>query len=324
MVTQNTVFDMAQLGRRIATYRKKLNLTQGLLAEELGVSHQAISSWENGLTSPDISKLTDLSRIFEISIDDLLDNKRIATIIHKIDAVETLEEDDIVDIASMIKPVQLEKILDDSEANSFSLDSIIHILPFIGDEFLGGWMARNSEHLSLKDVSPMLPFLNFDQIEILLRRHHDTSIEALTPLLPFLNTDQISELIKTEKAKEGFSINGILSLAPFMSESQIRKAIAHQPITSITMMAPFIDESTLDEITKQAISDQKFKEISELAPFLSESTLNFCIDTFINEKMLDESMITGLLPFLEQNQVLKLFNYLVEHKMSANSIKMFL
>lgn len=324
MVTQNTVFDMAQLGRRIATYRKKLNLTQGLLAEELGVSHQAISSWENGLTSPDISKLTDLSRIFEISIDDLLDNKRIATIIHKIDAVETLEEDDIVDIASMIKPVQLEKILDDSEANSFSLDSIIHILPFIGDEFLGGWMARNSEHLSLKDVSPMLPFLNYDQIEILLRRHKDTSIEDLTPLLPFLNTDQISELIKTEKAKEGFSINGILSLAPFMSESQIREAIAHQPITSITMMAPFIDESTLDEITKQAISDQKFKEISELAPFLSESTLNFCIDTFINEKMLDESMITGLLPFLEQNQVLKLFNYLVEHKMSANSIKMFL
>lgn len=38
------------LGERIAYYRGKLGLSQGELAEQLGVSRQAVSKWETGVS----------------------------------------------------------------------------------------------------------------------------------------------------------------------------------------------------------------------------------------------------------------------------------
>ena len=49
-----------------------MNLTQDQLAEQMGVSSQAVSKWENDLSCPDISLLPSLSDLFGISIDELL------------------------------------------------------------------------------------------------------------------------------------------------------------------------------------------------------------------------------------------------------------
>ena len=60
------------LGKRIAWHRKHLGLTQDALAEQLGVTAQAVSKWENDQSCPDIAMLPKLSAIFRISIDELL------------------------------------------------------------------------------------------------------------------------------------------------------------------------------------------------------------------------------------------------------------
>ena len=60
------------LGKRIMRHRKNLNLTQDQLAEQLGVTAQAVSKWENDLSCPDIAMLPKLSRIFGITTDQLL------------------------------------------------------------------------------------------------------------------------------------------------------------------------------------------------------------------------------------------------------------
>ena len=60
------------LGKRIAGYRKGLELTQDQLAEQLGLTAQAVSKWENDLSCPDITILPKLADIFQVSIDDLL------------------------------------------------------------------------------------------------------------------------------------------------------------------------------------------------------------------------------------------------------------
>ena len=60
------------LGTRIAEQRRKMNLTQDQLAEQMGGSSQAVSKWENDLSCPDISLLPSLSDLFGISIDELL------------------------------------------------------------------------------------------------------------------------------------------------------------------------------------------------------------------------------------------------------------
>lgn len=56
---------------RIAALRKEAGLTQEQLATRLGVSFQAVSKWENGLSCPDIMLLPVLAELFRVSIDSL-------------------------------------------------------------------------------------------------------------------------------------------------------------------------------------------------------------------------------------------------------------
>lgn len=60
------------LGKRIASHRKRLGLTQDALAEQLGITAQAVSRWENDLSCPDITMLPRLAEIFGITTDELL------------------------------------------------------------------------------------------------------------------------------------------------------------------------------------------------------------------------------------------------------------
>ena len=60
------------LGQRIAMLRKQLGFTQESLAEQLSVSPQAVSKWENDQTCPDISLLPRLAKILGTSVDALL------------------------------------------------------------------------------------------------------------------------------------------------------------------------------------------------------------------------------------------------------------
>ncbi len=59
------------VGENIARARKGKGWTQAELGEKLGVSNQAVSKWEAGITSPDISLLPLIADAFECSIDEL-------------------------------------------------------------------------------------------------------------------------------------------------------------------------------------------------------------------------------------------------------------
>ena len=60
------------LGKRIIANRKRLGMTQDRLAEQLGVTAQAVSKWENDQSCPDITMLPKLAGLFGISVDVLL------------------------------------------------------------------------------------------------------------------------------------------------------------------------------------------------------------------------------------------------------------
>ena len=64
------------VGENIAYFRKKLGLTQEMLSERIGVTAQAVSKWENGVTNPDISLLPQISEALGIGIGDLFDGSR--------------------------------------------------------------------------------------------------------------------------------------------------------------------------------------------------------------------------------------------------------
>ena len=77
-----------RIGRFIAELRKEKKLTQIDLANKLGITDRAISKWENGRGLPDLSLLTPLCEILDISINELLSGSRL----DKKDYQEKLEE----------------------------------------------------------------------------------------------------------------------------------------------------------------------------------------------------------------------------------------
>ena len=66
------MLDCNLLGSRIRTLRQQKGLTQGAFAQSLGVSFQAVSNWERGVTPPDLENLVLIAEFFGILVDDLL------------------------------------------------------------------------------------------------------------------------------------------------------------------------------------------------------------------------------------------------------------
>lgn len=66
------MIDNNRAARNILKLRKRLSLTQTELAGILGVSHQAVSKWEQGDCLPDIGVLLKLGQVSGISVEELL------------------------------------------------------------------------------------------------------------------------------------------------------------------------------------------------------------------------------------------------------------
>lgn len=66
--------DSIKFGNYLTELRKSEGLTQRYVAYELDVSDKAVSKWENGKSKPSIDELKKLSSLYDISINDLLDN----------------------------------------------------------------------------------------------------------------------------------------------------------------------------------------------------------------------------------------------------------
>lgn len=79
-----------KLGQKILKLRKQKGLSQEQLGEEIDVTRQTISNWELGETSPNPEQLKLLSKVFDISIDELLDNERKDELISKVSNTEKL------------------------------------------------------------------------------------------------------------------------------------------------------------------------------------------------------------------------------------------
>ena len=86
-------------GQRFSRLRKKLGLTQEDIAEKVNISAQAVSKWENDLSAPDISTLSLLADILNVSLDELLGRENTKT--------KVLAEHERKDINSMLLKINI-------------------------------------------------------------------------------------------------------------------------------------------------------------------------------------------------------------------------
>lgn len=62
----------ASLGEVLREERTRCKMTQEFVAESLGVSRQAVSKWENGMTDPSTSNLLALAKLYGVGAEALL------------------------------------------------------------------------------------------------------------------------------------------------------------------------------------------------------------------------------------------------------------
>lgn len=66
------MLDYKKICERILQCRKNKNMTQVELSEILGISHQAVSKWEKGESLPDIEQLLRLTKLFNLTMEQIL------------------------------------------------------------------------------------------------------------------------------------------------------------------------------------------------------------------------------------------------------------
>lgn len=138
------------LGDNIRRYRRALDMTQEQLAEQLGVSFQSVSRWENGSTYPDMELLPALARIFSVTADTLLGmsdeekEKNFEEIKQKLRNAVSAEEKDEAEIAAVLREMRrdyLEFFFNDTyyfndihESGAYRLPAVMREVRLIFDE----------------------------------------------------------------------------------------------------------------------------------------------------------------------------------------------
>ena len=61
-----------KIAKNLAYYRKKAGFTQAELAEKINYSDKSISKWESGNGIPDVYTLVQLSKLYEVSLNELV------------------------------------------------------------------------------------------------------------------------------------------------------------------------------------------------------------------------------------------------------------
>ncbi len=60
------------IGHNLTSLRKFHRMSQEDVAEQIGVSRQAVAKWEAGTTSPDINNCVALAKLYQVSVDNLI------------------------------------------------------------------------------------------------------------------------------------------------------------------------------------------------------------------------------------------------------------
>lgn len=254
------MFDMESIGQKISYLRKKQNMTQMELADRLNISFQAVSNWERGDSMPDISKLPELAKILEVSIDELLGHT--SELLEKStegEVKEYLQENEVTteeleEVASMLKPDQVDEIF------------------------------KHTKPGCLTELSGLAPFISQDVLdEMALKLAKSDDFPYISSLAPFLSKEVIGKLVQIIDAEEGFT--ALSGLFPFMPQNSLDKMAAEEfaktGTDNISAIAPFLSKAFLNKLAKEIIEKDGIDALSPIIPFLDQEMLSDYIKKFI-------------------------------------------
>lgn len=287
-------------------------MTQQELAERLGISFQAVSSWERGNAMPDIAKLPELARMFSVTVDWLIGSPD-AVADRQANGEKAQEAAPVVSVDTVAMPAiapnaaqaALPPQVGACPPPPVQMEEVPHAVQSLPEASHAPQSLPEAEKkarvpLDLEEIQQVLPFMDEDDVAVLARRAvEEQGADALGIFLPFMDEDDVDTL--AQKAQEqGSSVGCFL---PFMSEDMlgsIAKARYRQNgVDSISEFLPFMDEDDVDAIAKDVTA--KGGEIQPLLPFMSEDSIGE-----IAEKAIAQGNIEALkvyAPFMDEDDL---------------------
>ncbi len=301
------------IGKTIADYRKAANMTQSEVADQLGVTYQAVSKWERDESLPDITMLPKIADLFHISIDTLLrgsfemkEEKEVATARHIIEEVTEAEQDETT---ITIEPTEKQAQDEAPKAADIPVD----------DE-----MTKSDEHPDdafininlgglLEQLAPLMKPNQLDRVVGKLGRMN----KKLSSIYPFLKRERMSELI----AKTPLDELEIDELLPFLNSAQrdllIEKIVQYENVPDfldLDDLYPFLNSAQKTILLSWLLAYDRFDLLDDFMPFSNSEH---------REKIIDEMLETGNLeyvsetyPFINNELKDRLLTYFIENRMT--------
>lgn len=273
------MFNMKQVGRKILALRKERNMTQTELADEMGVSFQAVSNWERGNSMPDISKLPQLAELFGCTVDELLDEK--SELLHsamKDELQEYVEKNEVsreeVEAAvPVLKPEQVEEI-----ANSMLLkngDSIEVFYPYLDEDTLREVAERRIQRG--ESIEDMLDYLEDEYIGELVLQQYEQG-KPVEAFYDYMEDDQLARLAD-RKLEKGESIEDMLD---YLEDEYIGKFVLQQ-YEQGKPVEEFYDHMEDDQLAELARRKVRNKEsIADMLDYLDSDFLKVILQELLS------------------------------------------
>ena len=244
------MFDVNQVSHMLKEARIKKNLTQSALAEQLGVTYQAVSNWERGASLPDISNLSMLCNLLGLDLYKL------------VGASQNLE-------------LAKEILSNPGTLNDAPIDAIAAVAPMLPPEQLMEMVrAKKDDIHNLATLVQLAPFIDADLIEELGAELTPSHIGEVVELSPFVTNRLCAKWIEKLESMEGFDLDvGLLServipdslivldsVAPFLSSDalcRLAKRVEHitlnDYIVSMECLMPFLGRATMEQLHKKVV-----------------------------------------------------------------------
>ena len=117
-----------EIANRLVELRKKNGLSQEELADKLGLSRQAVSKWERAESSPDTDNLICLAKLYNVSLDDLLQtNQDIEEIAEDVKEKESEKENSIKELKEKLEEKRWANLPPEEQARYKKISTIDHI-----------------------------------------------------------------------------------------------------------------------------------------------------------------------------------------------------
>lgn len=214
------MFDITKFGGYLSRLRKNADMTQSELADKLNVTHQAVSRYENGHCFPDISVLVQITEIFGVTLDELINSgeptkgeSRILGSVATGDS-DVIADDfsDIVSLAPILKPSVLAKLSEKFSEQGIDISGIVLLAEYLNDETVLS-LLENAEYDSLdRDMlEKFLPVLDIKAKtkifeKIIEGKLHWRFIEILLPHAEFLTSHIEAAVIEGALPKETLEV----------------------------------------------------------------------------------------------------------------------